>query len=378
VIEGWKFFRRPLKHWRLQAAINQRPIVFAPEGLPLDRCITLNRRIRVERFVKDHWLSGYIATTLLLIFLSSCSVPPPSALVQARPFEIESKEHERTEFAGLTLLSAFELRSRHPHFGGISGLSVGADGRLYAVSDRGYWLSARMRHDSEGRLLNLLDWVIKPILTPERTPTDGLLTDAEALASAPDGSFIVAFEQVHRLWRYPPPPLTFDSPAQPITMPRALAKAPRNGGLECIAVLPDGRIFTIAEEFRNRDGSFRGWLIDKGSSVELSYVPSAEFRASDCAALPNGDVIVLERHFSIFLSFSARLKRISGESIRPHAVLSGEELLRLDPPLRLDNFEGIAVREDPAGTLIYLISDDNFQPFQRTLLLQFRLPRTDY
>ena len=332
----------------------------------------------VERFVKDHWSRGYIATTLLLILLSSCSIAPPSALIQLRAFEIESKEHERTEFDKLTLLSAFELRSRHPQFGGISGLSVGADERLYAVSDRGYWLSARMRHDNEGRLLNLLDLEIKPILTPDRTPTDGLLTDAEALASAPDGSFIVGFEQIHRLWRYPPPPLTFDAPAQPITMPRELAKAPRNGGLECIAVLPDGRIFTIAEELRNKDGSFRGWLIDNERSVELSYVPSAEFRASDCASLPNGDVIVLERHFSIFLSFSARLKRISRDSIQPHAVLSGEELLRLDPPLRLDNFEGIAIREDPAGTLIYLISDDNFQPFQRTLLLQFRLPRTGF
>ena len=103
------------------------------------------------------------------------------------------------EFDGLILLSSFELRSRHPHFGGISGLSIGADGRLYAVSDRGYWLSARMRHDSEGALIDLLDWQIKPILTPERTPTDGLLTDAEALARAPDGWLIIGFEQKHRL-----------------------------------------------------------------------------------------------------------------------------------------------------------------------------------
>ena len=327
--------------------------------------------------MKHHSSGGYIATTLLLILLSSCSIPPPSDLVQSRPFEFESKEHQRTAFDGLELLNAFELRSRHPQFGGISGLTIAADGRLYAVSDRGYWIAARMRHDNEGRLVDLLDWEIKPILTPEGIPTDGLLTDAEALASAPDGSLLVAFEQIHRLWRYLPPPETFDSPAQPIKTPHDLAKAPRNGGLECVAVLPDGRIFTIAEELQNKDGSFKGWLIDNERSVELSYVPSAEFRASDCAALPNGDVIVLERRLSNFLSFSARLKRIRAESIRPSAVLNGEELLRLDPPLRVDNFEGIAVQEDQSGTLIYLISDDNFHPLQRTLLLQFRLPRTD-
>lgn len=327
--------------------------------------------------MKHHSSGGYIATTLLLILLSSCSIPPPSDLVQSRPFEFESKEHQRTDFDGLELLNAFELRSRHPHFGGISGLTIAADGRLYAVSDRGYWIAARMRHDNEGRLVDLFDWEIKPILTPEGIPTDGLLTDAEALASAPDGSLLVAFEQIHRLWRYPPPPRTFDSPAQPIKTPHGLAKAPRNGGLECVAVLPDGRIFTIAEELQNRDGSFKGWLMDNESSAALSYVPSDDFHASDCAALPNGDVIVLERRLSTFLSFSARLKRIRAESIRPSAILNGEELLRLDPPLPVANFEGIAVREDQGGTLIYLISDDNFHPLQRTLLLQFRLPRMD-
>jgi len=327
--------------------------------------------------VKDHWLGSNIGTTLLLILLSSCSIPPRSGLVQLRPIELESKEHKGTALDGLTLLSAFELRSQHPQFGGISGLTIGSDGRLYAVSDRGYWLAARMRHNNEGQLVDLLDWIIKPILTSERTPTDGLLTDAEAVASAQDGSLIVAFEQIHRLWRYLPPPRTFDSPAQPIKTPHALAKAPRNGGLECIAVLPDGRIFTIAEELQNEDGSFKAWLMDNESSIELSYVPSADFRASDCAALPNGDVMVLERRPSISLSFSARLKRIRAARLRPSAALNGEELLRLDPPLRVDNFEGIAVREDQIGTLIYLISDDNFHPLQRTLLLQFRLRWND-
>ena len=92
--------------------------------------------------MKRHSLLNYIGTSLLLVLFSSCSVPAPSGMVQIRPFEIESKETRRMEFDGLILLSSFELRSRHPHFGGISGLSIGADGRLYAVSDRGYWLSA--------------------------------------------------------------------------------------------------------------------------------------------------------------------------------------------------------------------------------------------
>jgi len=324
--------------------------------------------------VKDNALFAYVLTTLLLVSITSCSVPASSGLVQLLPIEFDSRDPQREEFDRLTLIGAFELRSRHPQFGGISGLAIGGDGKLYAVSDSGYWLSARMRHDAEGRLLDLVDWRIKPMLTPEKTPTARPLSDAEALARAPDGSFIVAFEQVHRLWRYPAPPITFESPAATVAIPSDAAQAPTNGGLECTAVLPSGTIFTITEGLQNPDGSFRGWLIDNGRFADFSYTPAEDFRVSDCAALSNGDVIVLERRLSLFLSFSARLKLIKAESIRPGAMLAGEELLRLDPPLRVDNFEGIAVQEAAGGTLIYIISDDNFLPVQRTLLLQFRLP----
>jgi hypothetical protein len=64
---------------------------------------------------------------------------------------------------------------------------------------------------------------------------------------------------------------------------------------------------------------------------------------------------------------------VRGENVQPGARLLGEELLKLEYPLNVDNFEGVAVQEDPRGTIIYIVSDDNYNPFQRTLLLQFRL-----
>ena len=40
----------------------------------------------------------------------------------------------------------------------------------------------------------------------------------------------------------------------------------------------------------------------------------------------------------------------------------------------MDNFEGLAVARDAdGGTLVYILSDDNFHFLQRTLLLLFRL-----
>ena len=50
-------------------------------------------------------------------------------------------------------------------------------------------------------------------------------------------------------------------------------------------------------------------------------------------------------------------------------------MARFERPLTVDNFEGVAaVQDDDGATLVYILSDDNFNFFQRTLLLLFRLP----
>jgi hypothetical protein len=228
----------------------------------------------------------------------------------------------------------------------------------------------------EARLLDLTDWVIEPILSTTGAPVRHPLHDAEGLARAPDGSFMVSFETFHRIWRYPPPPITFGSLPVPVPVPADVAKAPSNGGLEGITILPDGRLLALTEEFQNPDGSIKGWLIEGERFFELSYRPSQGFQVTDCAALSNGDVIVLERRYVPFGILSARLKLVRGQNVQPKAQLLGEELLRLEYPLNVDNFEGVAVQENPnTGTIIYIVSDDNYHPLQRTLLLQFRLAR---
>ena len=71
---------------------------------------------------------------------------------------------------------------------------------------------------------------------------------------------------------------------------------------------------------------------------------------------------------------AVRLRRISARTIVPGARLEGEAIAVLSPPLTVDNLEGVAARRTAAGeTLIYLVSDDNFNPLQRSLLLMFAL-----
>ena len=298
-------------------------------------------------------------------------------LVELVPIDVDPKRVERRNFGALTLLSAFQLTSKDKRFGGLSGLSVGRDGRLYAVSDHGYWLSASMLLGPDNALKDLVDWRIAPILTTTKLPVRGRLRDAEALAQARDGSFLVAFEGLHRISLYSPPPNTFESTPVSVQIPSAVALAPSNGGIEALATLADGRLLIIAEELENPDGSVKAWVLDDGQFTELSYLPAKGFRVTDCAALNNGDVLVLERRYVPFGILSARLTRVTAGSLRPGAKLAGKELLKLEQPLAVENFEGIAVQQTSNGTMIFIVSDDNYSSFQQTLLLQFLLPHSD-
>jgi hypothetical protein len=324
--------------------------------------------------------------TLICALFPLISFPRPLAAqttskdihVELAAIEVDPKRPERKNFGALPLLSAFHLQSKDKRFGGLSGLSIGKDGKLYAVSDRGYWLSASMVTDKNGALRNLTDWQIAPILTTVKTPVTGKLRDAEALAQTRDGSFLVGFEGTHRIWRYSAPPNTFASTPIAVPIPSAVARAPGNGGIEGLTTLPDGRLLILTEQFENPDGSFKGWLLNKDHSAELSYLPAEGFRITDCAALDNGDVLVLERRYVPFAILSARVTRVDAKNIQPGAKLAGRELLKLEQPLAAENFEGIAVQQTSQGATFLIVSDDNYSTFQQTLLLQFLLPNGEH
>jgi hypothetical protein len=58
----------------------------------------------------------------------------------------------------------------------------------------------------------------------------------------------------------------------------------------------------------------------------------------------------------------------------PGAVLDSPELIVADMAYQVDNMEGLSVHREADGTLVLtMVSDDNFSPLQRTLLLQFTL-----
>ena len=81
---------------------------------------------------------------------------------------------------------------------------------------------------------------------------------------------------------------------------------------------------------------------------------------------------MLERFYEAPIDTRMRVRRID----RNGRVK--EELLALRLPATVDNFEGIATTLNPDGSLrVYIVSDDNFSPSQRTLLLAFDIAAPD-
>ena len=106
----------------------------------------------------------------------------------------------------------------------------------------------------------------------------------------------------------------------------------------------------------------------------MTYAALGGFQATGSATLPNGDILVLERRYTLRHGAAVRIRRINAETIQPGARLTAKLLAELRPPLSVDNFEGIEVRRDGSGrTVVYIISDDNFSPLQRNLLMMFEL-----
>ncbi|MGF1610836.1 MAG: esterase-like activity of phytase family protein [Kiloniellales bacterium] len=332
--------------------------------------------------------------TLYLLSLAGWLGAAPALPSQAEPLELsivqrglDPAQPDLTRVGRLEFRGALEITSKHPDFGGLSALEVDSQGRAFmAVSDRGHWVSGTLTYDERGWLSGLEDAEIGPLLDPLGGRLEHkAVQDAEALALLPDGSLLVAFERWHRIWRYAGSPMPLAEPPTSWPTPDGLEALPDNYGIEAMTALADGAVLAIAET-ETETGRFPAWLWRDcaeqshaqrcGDWQRLSYRRTGAYRPSGAALLPDGDLLVLERRFSWLGGLAARLVRVPATAVAPGALLEGEELAVLTPPLLTDNWEGVSAATGPDGeTLIYLVSDDNFMPLLRNLVALFVLPR---
>lgn len=253
-------------------------------------------------------------------------------------------------------------------FGGLSGLLL-EDGRLLAVTDAGQWLAARLVLDG-ARPTGLADAVMMPRLTRAGRPAaDKQEGDGESLARQGD-EVLVMVEQAAELLAYRAAGGTLDPAAPPrrVPIPERMRADARRLGMEALATLPSGGVIAFAE--KPRRGLVPAYRLAGGRFSVKSHGP---WSITGADALPGGDLVIVERRYEGGIELGLRVRRLGTDALAGSGPVDGPVLLEADFGDEIDNMEAIAAEVVDGTLVLTLLSDDNFNFLQRTLLLRFAL-----
>lgn len=286
----------------------------------------------------------------------------------------------QSRFGPLEFVGGLELTSSSRDLGAMSAIRLAPDRESFlGVMDTGHWFAGRITRGERGAPAGISSFQIAPMLDRQgRESFKKWLFDAEGMTIRGD-EILVSFEREHRVDIYPAkdPALSRPVSSIPILIPKRELRG--NRGLETIAVSPPatglgGAPVVVAERSLNANGDVFAAILegpDKGIFHVKRHPP---YDITDGDFLPDGDLLLLERRFSIAGGIGMRIRRIKGADIRPGKVVDGEVLLDADFGYQIDNMEGLDVSVDEKGEIfITLVSDDNHSILQRNLILEFRL-----
>jgi len=341
--------------------------------------LTLNRRrllVGGKLFAALLIVVGSFAVAEALRF----SAAPTRIAIRSTPIAaFDNRDPSRTRFGVLEFRGGLALTAAYEPFGGISAIHVEPDGSHFlAATDKGSWLRGRIVY-RDGKPAGIVDAEMAPVLGPDGKPLAARgWYDVESLTEI-DGMLYIGIERVEQIVRFNYRRDGLLARGEPIAVPPDFKTFAYNKSLECLVAVPKGAplagsLIVVTERSLDSAGNNRSFLI-KGRHVDrFSVARSDDYDISDCAILPPGDLLLLERRVSPARGIAMRIRSVPLASIKPDALVDGKPLIEADLAYQIDNMEGIAVHRNAGGeTIITLVSDDNFSVIQRSLLLQFTL-----
>ena len=286
---------------------------------------------------------------------------------------------------GLVFRGGLTLQSPDDTFGGLSSITrTGPDQRIALVTDRGNFVSGQLAYDQADRLIGLIGVTIEPMrnsggeVLPRQYARDAEGMDTVWRNGEP-AAVRVGFEHLTRVADFSIEEGKPGGAAREVAIPQWLSDERTNETLESVCIAPPaspiaGSTLLLAEEALDADGNHRGELLGVNDKGPVALVNSPIVNPTDCKFLPNGDLLVLERGVSLF-AFVMELRRVPAAEVRPGNLMAGELLLSAQGG-EIDNMESLMVHQTPGGeTRILIGSDNNFNDWQRTMLLEFALPQ---
>lgn len=276
------------------------------------------------------------------------------------------------------LSGAWHLTSDDPAFGGLSGLDILPGGALLAISDDGAFVQinrAEGTPDGTGSIAYMLGANGRMLSGKGRG-------DAEGLALS-HGLAFVSFEHAHRITAFDIAGCGASARSIPVAIlpgtfdDRSIAP---NRGAEGLAYVEtdDQLVFGYEDQPNGRQISGH---VHANADVEITPGPIRHKGYAhvgiDIAALNSGRTLRADLYRSYDpLRGNRNIIDIAIEA--PGGPAPQAVKIELRRPFLTDNFEGIAAEELADGRIrLWIISDDNFSPRQRTLLYAFEIDAPD-
>jgi hypothetical protein len=320
---------------------------------------------------------------LFMLGLAGCGADAPQApQIEAEPVALFPDDPGRRGLGELHYAGGLALSSDNALFGGWSAIEVSENGsRLLAVSDSAAWMTARLVYNQAGDLTGISDVVITPMLDADGAPLSGARADAEGLAHLGDGRYAVSFERDHRIAVYvigEDWSLIETATPSPFPAPPGADRLRANAGAEALAPMGDQLFAGIEDPIVDGQPNTL-WRYDLSrldtppQSAAVTLTPG--FGLTGLTADGEGGLLVVERFWARDVGNRVVLGRLSADALgEPERILVPAPLARLEPDMTVDNFEAVALAEINGERRVFILSDDNFNAAQRTLLLSFAWP----
>lgn len=288
--------------------------------------------------------------------------PPVPATSYAMSFEAPAG-------GPLAFRGAVAVRPPFENFGGFSGSAMVGPRTVIMVSDRGVWVRLTLEIEG-GRLIGVDDVSEAPMLSGggDLMPRGAL--DAEGMTRDPEtGRLYVSYEIYHRIYPYE----AAGGSASGRILPLGWEAFPANGGVEGLALAPDGRFWAVRESPLDGGTDFPVYVgREHGVAWEEKRLPArGSHRPTGAEFGPEGWLYVTERAFSLIGGFRFRLRRLKWAD-GPDPVAE-EELLNFGAETNIDNIESVTIWPDGEKTYLLILSDDNFFPVQRNVFALFEI-----
>jgi hypothetical protein len=311
--------------------------------------------------------------------LAACSPDAGSGpiLIETTKIALYPDTPERLDIGVLEYRGGLVLSSDDERFGGLSGMEIEGD-RVLMISDSAYWLTATLEFDDAGVLTDLSNTFYAPMLDANGVHLTGDAADAEGLAALGNGAYAVSFEREHRIDRYDIAPDWSGiaiATATPMPVPPGTDRLRDNAGIEGLATAEYGLWAGVESPIIDGRPHTLWVMPHDGEATALPYPAEAGFGITGLDRGPDGEIYLLERIYVRDVGNTVRIMRFDEFGLETEAQRNNIDTLAiLTPDMTVDNIEGIAIAEVNGEMRLFVVSDDNYNPGQRTLVLSFALP----